>query len=367
MDFQSLTALYAGKADEELLKLSRELEHLTPEAQSALRIEMSNRRMTLEQDMPEVSPGPPANKPSRSPVVVPVVLPAYRFFEDVFRIYRQHLWTFFMLTLPAVAIGTVAVIGAQNHARQIAEHASPGWQFTAGSVLLKVLSLSAAGWVFSWIAFCLAFAGICATVRHVVNRHDPSVPTAAYEVLMRLRPLLSISIWLLVVFLLSEFLCGFVALEVVWRIYARVFGDSSIAFRLIVYLFIGTAVLITSRFSLAVPAVILDNSTVRKSLFLSHELTKKRWSILGVLVAKSVVGGYVAGKLPFWLSPWLLVRIHIFQVPWWFLHVMTAASVVAVSYVEPIMFIGFALLYEKTSCRSLIAPHESATVSACSG
>ena len=42
MDFQSLTMLYAGKKDEELLQLAEESDQLTFEAQSALRGEMAS-------------------------------------------------------------------------------------------------------------------------------------------------------------------------------------------------------------------------------------------------------------------------------------------------------------------------------------
>jgi len=80
-------------------------------------------------------------------------------------------------------------------------------------------------------------------------------------------------------------------------------------------------------------------------MFRSDELTQGKWPILLTLLAKSVIGGYVAGWLPFWVASWLSV----FSVPDGFSWVLTVASIAAVAVVEPTMFIGFALLYTATS------------------
>jgi hypothetical protein len=84
-------------------------------------------------------------------------------------------------------------------------------------------------------------------------------------------------------------------------------------------------------------------------MFRSDELTKGKWSILAILLIKSVVGGYIAAFLPFWLARLLLSSVPL---PPGFSWLLTAASVAAVTVVEPIMFIGFALLYVKTTAVS---------------
>jgi hypothetical protein len=63
---------------------------------------------------------------------------------------------------------------------------------------------------------------------------------------------------------------------------------------------------------------------------------------LAILLAKSLIGGYIAGMFPFWLAGWIWAYV---RVPWQFL---TIASFAAVTVVEPFMFIGFALLYVRT-------------------
>jgi len=101
-----------------------------------------------------------------------------------------------------------------------------------------------------------------------------------------------------------------------------------------------------SRFGLAIPALVLDNYRVGQAMFRSDELTEGKWLTLAVLLSKSLIGGYVAGMLPFWLASWIQTSIVL---PAWFRWVLTAASIAGVTVVEPTMFIGFVLLYLRMS------------------
>jgi len=104
--------------------------------------------------------------------------------------------------------------------------------------------------------------------------------------------------------------------------------------------------LLVSRFGLAIPALILDDYRVGQAMFRSDELTEGKWLTLAVLLAKSLIGGYVAGMSPYWLAS--LIPAHA-QLPSWFPWVLTVVSIAGVTMVEPTMFIGFALLYLKNS------------------
>ena len=112
------------------------------------------------------------------------------------------------------------------------------------------------------------------------------------------------------------------------------------------YVLVGLALLVASRFFLAVPAVILDDFSVGRALLRSDELTQGKWLALGVLLAKSLIGGYVAGMCPFWLASFVRVSVPL---PSWFPWILTIASIIGVTVVEPTMFVGFALLYLKMS------------------
>jgi hypothetical protein len=98
-----------------------------------------------------------------------------------------------------------------------------------------------------------------------------------------------------------------------------------------------------------VPALILDNYGLKDALRRSAQLTRGKWAILAALLFKSVAGGYIAGMLPFWLARFIPAAV---QLPSWFGWFLIAASVALVSIVEPLMFIGFALIYLKTSLAS---------------
>ena len=102
----------------------------------------------------------------------------------------------------------------------------------------------------------------------------------------------------------------------------------------------GFAVLLISRFALAVPAVVLDNYGVAQAMFRSDELTEGKWLTLAALLTKSLAGGYAF--LPFWLAARVAESTPL---PSWLPWVLNAASIIGVTLVEPTMFIGFALLY----------------------
>jgi hypothetical protein len=71
--------------------------------------------------------------------------------------------------------------------------------------------------------------------------------------------------------------------------------------------------LVFSRFGLAVPALVLDDRSVSQAMFRSDELTEGKWLILAILLVKSLIGGYVAGMIPFWLPRWAWPYIQRYQ------------------------------------------------------
>jgi len=74
------------------------------------------------------------------------------------------------------------------------------------------------------------------------------------------------------------------------------------------------------------------------------KLTQGKWLTLAALLAKSLIGGYIAGMCPFWLAS--LIQFSA-PPPSWFWWILTIASMIAVTVVEPTMFVGFTLLYLK--------------------
>jgi hypothetical protein len=124
------------------------------------------------------------------------------------------------------------------------------------------------------------------------------------------------------------------------------FRLSFLAIQVVSVSLVAGTLLLLSRFGLAVPALILDNCSVSGAMFRSDELTEGKWLILAALLAKSLIGGYLAGMCPFWLASWILTNV---RMPIWLPWILTVASITGVTVVEPTMFIGFAMLYARRS------------------
>jgi hypothetical protein len=161
----------------------------------------------------------------------------------------------------------------------------------------------------------------------------------------RLSPFLRVSLLLLVLVVVTEGLSILLGTGVFWIFHRLQVHRSGFLVWAVSYVLTGLALLVASRFFLAVPAVILDDFSVGRAMLRSDELTQGKWLALAALLAKFLIGGYVAGMCPFWLVSFVRVSVPL---PSWFPWILTIAPIIGVTVVEPTMFIGFALLYLKT-------------------
>ena len=174
----------------------------------------------------------------------------------------------------------------------------------------------------------------------------PSAWHSLRNVRERLGPFLGISLLLFVLYLVAEAASVLLGAGVFWILHQLQVRPSPLAILVVSYALVGTALLVLSRFAIAIPAVILDDCRVGQAMFRSEEVTQGKWLTLAALLAKSIVGGYVAAMCPFWLIS--LIRVTA-PLPSWFPWILTVASIIGVTVVEPTMFVGFALLYLKMS------------------
>jgi hypothetical protein len=215
--------------------------------------------------------------------------------------------------------------------------------------MLEIFSLNQLGYFVSWLASCVSFAAICRAVRQVGAGVIPSSKDSFAAVRARLGPLfrLSLSLYFLLLALCTVALI--LGMGLLWMLGRRHGHPSQLGIMLASFTAVGLVSLVLSRFGLAVPALVLDNYGVAKALFRSDELTEGTWLILAALLAKSLIGGYLVGMFPFWLAS----RIPAGAVlPSWFPWLLDAVSVASVIVFEPVMFIGFALLYLRKSAPS---------------
>jgi hypothetical protein len=350
MPIEDLVKVYQAKGDEELVQLAVAPERLTSEARVALQGELSRRRIRVAED-----PGAFQNTGGEydSGKTATGGLPEVDwqgvgdFVTGVLRTYHSHFWLYFQITSPAVIVSTIAIMIARNEVREISRHLPRGVELLAHQTEIVEMGLiNYSAWFVSWIAFSFVFGAICIALEESVSGFTPSAWSSFVHIRKRLSPFLRVSLLLLVLVVVAEGVSIALGTGVFWMFHRLQVHRSGFLVWAASYVLAGLALLIASRFFLAVPAVILGDFSVGRAMLRSDELTQGKWLALAALLAKSLIGGYVAGMCPFWLASFVRASVPL---PSWFPWILTVASIIGVAVVEPTMFIGFALLYLQTS------------------
>ena len=352
VDFQSLANQYRTKTDDELLHLTEQRSQLTAEACAVLAAELASRPIASH-SLADTSAHNtlPDSKSSRTETPS-IHLKTGEFIEEVLRFYHRNRWSFMKLIFPAVVVGTITVIWGRHESHEISRHLH-----REGGILrpqVGIIEIGMATWgsyLVSWMAFCFAFGAICSAVEQVHAGFEASIRDSVAAVHEQLGPFLRLSLIMWVVLMTVVVIAALAGTAIFSVIDSYVGHPGSLGLRVLSFGLFGVIALILSRFGLAIPALVLDDYRLWRAIIRSGQLTRGNWPILAVLLFKSIVGGYVAGMLPFWLARLIPASINL---PSWFSWVLTGASIAAVTVVEPIMFIGFALLYLKTSAPSRV-------------
>jgi hypothetical protein len=346
MQIDDLVRLYQSKSDGELIQLAAESAQLTPEAHSQLAAELYRRRLpfssqtsTNDDRVEKVPVRPATGKVWRG-------TESNEFIVEVLRLYHRHLWTFIKFVAPAVPVGSFAVILGRKISLEIANTVfrSGASQYRIEILEMKLISLAAL--FTSWIVFSIAYAAICSTVRQLETGSPISMKDSLLDVFRRSGRFFGICSLLALLCMFALAVSGLGVGAVFWFTPARRLHLSSFLIWVISVVISWAALVVLSRFALAVPAVILDGYKVGQSMFRSDELTEGTWPVLAALVCKSYIGGYIAALAPYWLAGWIWAGVPL---PSWFPWLLQVASICAVTLVEPPMFIGFALLYLRQS------------------
>lgn len=351
MQIQDLARAYGEKTDDELLYLAQDAQQLTSEAQLALASELSRRRLKSPantnfrtQDEPQVILEP--EFPKRAASVSSMPRSAGEFVREVVRVYHGHFWFFARLIAPAVIAGYFALMSGRHESREIARHLPRGIEMlTHKTEMLEMWLANVAGYLVSWLGFCFSFGAICVGVDRLMAGAAVAPSDCFIEVRRRMGPFLRLSLMLFLLCAVAMALSGFFSASIFWLCHRYGVHPSLLITQVLSFSFMGLILLVLSRFGLAMPALIIDDCRLAQALFRSDELTEGKWIVLAILLAKSLIGGYIAGMLPFWLAGWLWPYLRL---PWWSLSIASVAAVIAI---EPYMFIGFAMLYTKTSTR----------------
>jgi hypothetical protein len=349
MQFHELAASFRNKTDDELLRLAAEVDQLTPEGQAALLGEISRRRLDIpsQQEPADRHPETVQHAPARERAIARA-FGVGEFIAEVASAYHLHWWLFVRLITPAVVIAYLATLIVNGEIRQIEPHTY--WRELSAARLIQAeltLCLLRLGqYLISWLAFCLVFAAVCSVVPQSQLGGSPSIWDCFGVVRNRIGPFLQLSLLLFVLFLGMQTVAGGVLVGTSALTYTHHFRMTRLENLLLPYALSYLAILIFSRFGLAVPAFLREGCGVGKAMFRSDELTAGQWLPLAALLAKTAIAGYVAGMMPFWLAGWFFTGV---RVPWWFDNALVVLSIAGVSAVEPMLFVGLTLLYEKQS------------------
>jgi hypothetical protein len=350
MPIEDFVKVYQAKGDEELIQLAIAPEQLTPEARVALQGELSRRRIRVAEDSgASQNTGGDYDSGKTATGETPEVewQGVGDFVTGVLRTYHSHFWLYFQITAPAVIVSTIAIIIARNEVREISRHLPRGVELLAHQTeILEMGLINYSAWFVSWIAFSFVFGAICIALEESVSGFTPSAWSSFVNIRDRLSPFMRLSLLLLVLVAGTEGVSMALGTGVFWILHRLQVHSSRFLIMAVSYVLVGLGLLVASRFFLAVPAVVLDDYSVGRAMLRSDELTQGKWLALAALLAKSLIGGYAAGMCPFWLAS--LVRVSV-PLPSWFPWILTIASIIGVTVVEPTMFVGFALLYLKTS------------------
>lgn len=341
---------YQGKSDEELVQLAAAPDQLTSEARAALQGELSRRRISVAEDSGKSQNNAGkqvSDKTVRGGSGTPEWQSVGDFVTEVIRTYHSHFWLYFQITAPAVIISTVAIMTARNEIREILRHLPRGTERLAHQVL-EIGLINYSAWFVSWIAFSVVFGAICIALEESLAGFTPTAWSSFVHIRERLSPFLCLSLLLLVLVVVTEGVSIVLGIGVFWLLHRLQVHRTGFLIMAVSYVLVGLGFLVASRFFLAVPAVILDDFSVGRAMLRSDELTQGKWLALAALLAKSLIGGYVAGMCPFWLASFVSVSMPL---PSWFPWILTIASIIGVTVVEPTMFVGFSLMYLKTSAQ----------------
>ncbi len=328
--------IYESKHDDELLLLAESSAELMDEARTALQSELGRRGLRAEVTVRPI-PVPVEQEFAKSRSSKSQFTTVGGFLREVVSTYRSHFWLFVGLVAPAIVFGFYGREFSRMFSRHLLQqffaHAEG---LTSSQIRFKAATVGGIINFLTWTCFCVCYAGIASAVRRIGLGDVPSVKGLFDEVLQRPGRFLGVSTVLGILFVVATACLSFVYF---WAITLLGIDFRSSTSQMFVYVLYFPMVLVLSRFALAIPAVTLGNSTVRQSIFRSDEITAGKWGTLAALLLKSIVGGYVAAMLPFWITGWMWPYVHFYT---WML---TTASIAGVILVEPILFIGFSLLY----------------------
>jgi hypothetical protein len=208
--------------------------------------------------------------------------------------------------------------------------------------LLEMWAAKFSGWLVSWLVYCFVFAGVCVAVQDIELGLPASAEGSLEVVRAKLRPVIRLSLLLFVILIAAMVLAMAISAFLIYTSFQHNIPLTSKTTFWSGVILACLAYLVTSRFALAMPAVVLDSMKIRHAMFCSDELTAGHWSILAVLLLESIGGSYLAAVAPYYVAQ---VLFRYMPAPTWLPLALYGLAILGGALIQPTMFIGFAVLY----------------------
>jgi len=350
MQLQDLSALYETKTDDELFQLLADLKQLTPDAQMALKAEISKRRIQTaprqaieiepKKPQPDAPTYPEQNCPEQASFLP---LTTGNLLSEAARIQRRHWRAFAPFAMPAF-FGLGICVCFQfaidiGFPLVIAKRIRPPLLY----LVFAVLSLTT--YFIAWVGIHLSYAMICSGVTRITGAGRAAFRQCFTQVYRRKGTFLLLCALLYLITLMLETAATLLSRLFSWTCRQLDMPSSARIEALVWFALPVLAGLILTRFALAVPAVIRGGRRTAAALFLSDELTEGKWLLLAAVYFKAAFAAGVVVFLAAWLATIIRTRVE------WLFWIGSALKIFLCVPVFMMSFVEFALLYIRTAER----------------
>ena len=180
VQIQDYAGEYLNKSDSELLQPASQREHLTVEAGAALEGELARRKINaLEEPAIFRKEHTQLDQLVSSPTVQ-LQLPTGvgQFVAKVLKLYHDHFWFFFKLTLPVVAVSWITILATNREVREMSRQLQAAGHLSF-ALISQMLFVRVGGYLAKLAQFLLL---VWCYVRGNVGRNRISEPSRTFPV-----------------------------------------------------------------------------------------------------------------------------------------------------------------------------------------
>ena len=282
--------------------------------------------------------------PPEQPFEVGGISHSRRLLSDVFLLYREQFRRWFGITAPTSLAAAVILLMADQQVRAVFQSIPRGQIPFHLAELAETFVLRFGGFFIAWFLGAFALGAIATVVSNLTSDDHEVWRSDSHQLACEhLGALFLVALLTFCLFLVGMLLVEVAALAIVREVGWSHFSRFSVATALIGYVIVAS---IVSWFGMAIPLILRANIGAWAALKKSMQVSNGYEGFLFLLVIESLVGSYV-GLYATYYGLALLLPASIRYAAWygWVVYFVGALASAAV---QPPIFIGFALLAEKS-------------------